>query len=113
MPAVVTLLTVVAWDETAESGRASPVHVGSEESRPPQVSHFVGIRSRRGALHEPSCQGVVELFVDGGEEVAVGAEGDVDRRVAHALHDRPGVGALGDQERCVGVAQVVVMPTSA
>jgi len=56
---------------------------------------------------EPVPESVVELLVDGGEEVAVGAEGDVDRRVAHAFHDRSGVGPLGDKERGVGVPEIM------
>ena len=70
-----------------------------------QADH--GCRSGWCCSVETTCERIVELCVDGREQVAVGAEGDVDRRVAHALHDRSGVGALGDEEGGVGVSQVV------
>ena len=58
-------------------------------------------------LSRPRClgtggEGVVDAFLEGREQMAVGAEGDVDRGVAEAFHHRSGMGTLGDEERRVG-----------
>ena len=47
------------------------------------------------------------------EEVAVDVHRDADLGVAHPFADRFRVSVEVDQERGVGVAEVVVMPTSA
>ena len=50
-------------------------------------------------------------LITSGEQVPVGVESDLDRRMAKALHDRPRVCPLLDQHGGTGVAQVVESKT--
>ena len=52
-------------------------------------------------------QCLVELLVDGGKHMTVSSQSDIDGGVAHAFHDCPGVGTLGDKERGVGMPEIV------
>ena len=49
-------------------------------------------------LGESLSEGNVEFGVDCWEQVTVGAQRDVDRRVAHAFHHRSGMRTLGDEK---------------
>lgn len=66
-----------------------------------------GTRPRCQRRSEGGLEAVGEGLVEAGQEVTVSIQRDLDGGVAEAFHDGLGVGALGDEEGCARVPQVM------